>query len=239
MYDDFEKIRQVIRDSFIIFIVFALCILVYPHFNSYSFPELNIRIYWMTLIYILVLLSFYFLEVVEFSSNHIHELAVIAARIHMPLANRIVESTKNSREAHRKHTFAESAKIGLNTTFQFVLITYLLMLLVQELYLPAKEWINMNYFLITVIIFGAASVLINKDEEKSTIIEPVELTKKDYIFIISAGIIGAVIIWYKTQAIGGLSYLIAILSGMLIILLSILVMEDDEKTNKDISSKEV
>jgi len=214
-------------------------ILVYLHFNPYSFPELNTKIYWMTLIYIFVLLPFYLLEVVEFSSNRIHELAVIFARIHMPLANRLVELTKKLREAHTKHTIAESVRFGLNTIFQFVLITYLLMLLIQELYPPAKEWINMNYFLVTVIIFGAASVLINKDEEESTIIEPVKLTQKDYIFIISAGIMGAVIIWYKIQAIGRLSYLIAILSGMLIILLSILVIEDDENTNKDISFKEV
>jgi hypothetical protein len=49
-----------------------------------------------------------------------------------------------------------------------------------------------------------------------------------------------VIIWYKTQDIGRLSYLIAALSGILIILLSILVMEDDEEiTTNNITSEEV
>ena len=236
---DFEKTRQLIRDSFIIFIVFALCMLAYLHFNKYSFPDLNIKIYWMLSIYLLVLVPFYLLEIVEYSANLFHAIPTQVARIHAPLANRLVESTQNSRENYRKYTSAEFARIGINTIFQIVLTAYLLMLLLQELYLPAKEWLNMSYFLVTVVIFGAASALINNDKGDSTIVESAELTKKDYIFIITAGIIGAVIIWYKTQDIGKLSYLIATISGILIILLSILVMEDDDETNKNISSKEV
>ena len=223
---DFEKIRTVIRESFILFSVFALCMLAYMHFNQYSFPGLSIRIYWMLFIFLLVLLPLYFLEIVEFLASHFQTFAISGTRIHVPLVNRLVESTKNSRETYRKYTSAELAKIGINTIFQIVLTAFLLMLLVQEFYLPAKEWLNMNYFLITVIFFGAASVLINKDEGENTVCEPVELTEKDYIFIAIAGIAGTVIVWYKIKDIGWVSYLIGVMSGVLIVTLSILMIQE-------------
>ena len=57
--------------------------------------------------------------------------------------------------------------------------------------------------------------------------EPV--TKKDYIMAAIAGIAGAFIIYYKTSEIGALSIIISIISGILIILLSILVLQEDEE----------
>lgn len=223
---DFEKIRTVIKDSFILFSVFALCMLVYIHFNQYSFPDLNIKIYWILFIFILVLIPLYFLKIVELLISFFHAFDILVTRIHVPLFNSFVESTKNSRETYRKYMSAELAKIGITTIFQIVLTAYLLMLLVQEFYLSDKEWLDMNYFLITVIFFGAVSVLINNDKRENTICEPVELTKKDYIFIAIAGIAGAVIVWYKIKDIGWVSYLIGAMSGVLIITLSILMMEE-------------
>jgi len=37
------------------------------------------------------------------------------------------------------------------------------------------------------------------------------------------------IVWYKIQDIGGLAYLISIVAGVLIIMLSLLLFEEDEK----------
>ena len=56
--------------------------------------------------------------------------------------------------------------------------------------------------------------------------QPGELIKKDYVFIAITGIAGAVIVWYKIKDIGWVSYLIGAMSGVLIITLSILMMEE-------------
>jgi len=230
---DFEKTRQIIIESFIYFSVFALCMLAYLHFNNDSYPGLNARIYWMIFIYLLVLVPFNFLVIVEFSANCLHTFITLLARIHVPLSNRLVGLTKNSIENYRKYTPDELTRIGINTIFQIVLTAFLLMLLLQEFYLPAKEWLNMNYFLMTVIVFGVASVLTNKDEDENTSIESVELTKKDYVFITIAGIAGAFIVWSKIKDIGWVSYLIGAMSGILIITLSILMIEESGEQDID------
>ncbi|MFU8768028.1 MAG: hypothetical protein ACNA7I_10280, partial [Candidatus Methanoperedens sp.] len=56
----------------------------------------------------------------------------------------------------------------------------------------------------------------------------VELTRKDYLYIGALGIAGTLIVWYKIQDIGNLAYLISIVSGVLIIMLSLLLFEEDE-----------
>ncbi|MCE8423806.1 MAG: hypothetical protein J5U17_04905 [Candidatus Methanoperedens sp.] len=110
--------------------------------------------------------------------------------------------------------------------FSTLLITYLLLLLAETIWEGrVSAYININYLLIIVIISGAVSVLTQKEEEKP---EKVELKTKDYLYIGIMGIAGAFIVWYKIQDIGMLSYLISIVAGVLIILLSILLFEEDE-----------
>jgi hypothetical protein len=110
--------------------------------------------------------------------------------------------------------------------FSTLLITYLLLLLAETIWEGrVSAFMNINYLLIIVIISGAISVLTQKEEKKP---EKVELKKKDYLYIASMGIAGTVIIWYKIQDIGMLSYLISIIAGVLIILLSILLFQEDE-----------
>jgi len=52
------------------------------------------------------------------------------------------------------------------------------------------------------------------------------VTSRKYL---ASGVIGAIIIWYAIQGIGWLSYLISILGGALILLLSILALEETEE----------
>jgi len=60
-------------------------------------------------------------------------------------------------------------------------------------------------------------------------IETITINLKDYIFIAIAGIVGAFIIFYKIENLGWLAYMISALSGILIILLSILMLEEEEE----------
>ena len=110
--------------------------------------------------------------------------------------------------------------------FSTLLVTYLLLLLAETIWSGSVSAnMNINYLLIIVIISGAISVLTRKEEEK---VEMVEITKKDYLYIVALGIAGSLIIWYKIKDIGNLAYLISIVAGVLIVLLSLLLFKEDE-----------
>ena len=111
--------------------------------------------------------------------------------------------------------------------FEQLLVSYLLLLLIEEIWPKSVTPylnMNMNILLILVIITGAVAVLTQKEEQK-IISEP---TRKDYLLIGILGIAGAGIIFYKTKEIGWLSYIISAISGILIILLSCLVINEEE-----------
>jgi len=109
--------------------------------------------------------------------------------------------------------------------FEQLLVSYLLLLLIEEIWPKSvTPYLNMNILLILVIITGAIAVLTQKEEEK-IISKP---TRKDYLLIGILGIAGAGIIFYKTKEIGWLSYIISAISGILIILLSCLVINEEE-----------
>jgi FlaA1/EpsC-like NDP-sugar epimerase len=112
-------------------------------------------------------------------------------------------------------------------TFSILLVTFLLLLLAETIWAGSvSAYMNINYFLIVVIISGVMSILTRKEEEK---VEKVDLTKKDYFYIGALGAAGSLIILYKIKDIGNPAYLISFIAGALIILLSLLIFKEDEK----------
>jgi hypothetical protein len=110
--------------------------------------------------------------------------------------------------------------------FSILLITYLLLFLAENIWTGSVSGaLNINYLLTLLIISGAFSALTRKEEEK---VEKVLITKKDYMYIGALGIAGSLIIWYKIKDIGNLAYLISIVAGALIVLLSLLLFKEDE-----------
>jgi len=109
--------------------------------------------------------------------------------------------------------------------FQYILILFLLTLLIREFYPDyVNHYININYFVIIVIIFGV--ITISTIEEKPRKKQPV--IKKDYFLAIFMGILGTVIIFLRLKEIGWIAYLISILGGFLITFLSILFLKEDQ-----------
>lgn len=113
----------------------------------------------------------------------------------------------------------------INKLFQTFLVLYLVLLLVEQL----KEglvstYLNLNYLLIIVIILGILSVFTKQKPVKK---EPI--TNKDYVYISLLSIAGIIIIFIKTRELGYLSYLISLIAGILIFLLSYLVLTEDEE----------
>ena len=112
----------------------------------------------------------------------------------------------------------------INHAFQTILVVYLLLLLIEQIWSgTVSTYLNLNYVLIAVIILGVLDVFAEHEEKM-----PEKPKKRDYIFIYLFGIVGFGIIKYKTVELGWLSWLISIIAGILIILLSTLVLEEDE-----------
>ncbi len=129
-------------------------------------------------------------------------------------------------EKKPKYLFRGHNTYLVNHLFQYLLVVYLVLLLLEQLFTAfVSQYINLNYLLLIVIIVGILDVFSE---------HPIQASNKkpkpsDYIFILTLGVLGAVIIKFKTSELGILSWLISIIAGILIILLSILVLEDEDE----------
>jgi len=232
MNDTTSVLRRILLESFVMFSICGVCALIYLHTHPYTYPDLAGIIYQVILLYVIMLLAAYHLEVATFLLQLGKVgLIIIADTFGSSVQNRIAAYMTYIEEQmhamHDRYTPAELMIRGVRATFQVLLVVFLLTLLLRELYPGVTGWVNVNYFLILVIIFGIVAVLTNDEDQDAR--EPTIITKRDYLFIGAASIVGTVIVWHKIQDIGKLAYLIAILSGALIFLLSILVLEDDEE----------
>ncbi len=112
----------------------------------------------------------------------------------------------------------------INYLFQSLLVTYLVLLLVEQVWTGfVSTYLNLNYLFMGVIITGILDVFSEHNPVKKE-----NPTKKDYIFIFLLGIAGFAIIKFKTIELGWLSWVISVIAGILIILLSMLILEEDE-----------
>lgn len=114
----------------------------------------------------------------------------------------------------------------VNYLFQTLLVTYLLLLLIEQIWTGVVSvYLNLNYLLVLVIVMGVLDVFSERGFAREE-----RVKKRDYYFIGGLGVLGFVIIKYKTDALGWLSWVISLIAGILIILLSLLVLgEEDEK----------
>lgn len=123
-----------------------------------------------------------------------------------------------------KDIFKGHKAVIVNQLFQVLLVTYLVLLLVEELWQgTVSNYLNINYLLVVVIILGILDIFSENTKKENK-----PITKKDYLFVIVLSIAGFLIIKFKTSALGWLSWLISIIAGVLIALLSVLVLEDKE-----------
>jgi len=111
--------------------------------------------------------------------------------------------------------------------FPVLLLTFLLLTLAETIFEGSiNHYINLNQLLTIVIVVGVIALLTAPSKPK--IIRRERLTAKGTFIIICAGLTGATVVWYKTQEIGWLAYVISAVSGGIIVLLSMLVWRGDE-----------
>lgn len=125
--------------------------------------------------------------------------------------------------------YSDSIREIATQIFQSLLLVFLLTLLIHEFKpLYVEHYISLNNFLVVVIVFGVIAVLMEPDKLEIPD-EALVLTNKDYILIAISGIIGTVIVWYKLRDVGWVAYLISAMSGVLIVTLSILMVEESSE----------
>ena len=138
--------------------------------------------------------------------------------------NRIKKCLKTWSE----NRFFRAIVASIQQLFIILLVTYLVLLLIETIFPESvSRYLNLNYWLIAVIITGVVTVLSRR--ESGTLKEKDEKTINtgSIITFVCIGLIGAALIWYKTREIGWLSYLISLVGGTLIVLLSILIWQKD------------
>lgn len=129
--------------------------------------------------------------------------------------------------SEKEKRVAEHLKYIFSYVFQSLLFIFLIALLLQQFYPEQiKSYININWFMIVVIIFGALTILFPQEPfiKKEKLVD-----WKDYIFIIILGIVGGIIILLKIKNLGWIGYVISMLGALIIILLSWLILTEKEE----------
>ena len=115
---------------------------------------------------------------------------------------------------------------SIQQLFITLLVTYLILLLIETIFTTSvSRYLNLNYWLIAVIVTGVITVLSRQESKKREVKRTIN--KGNIITFVCTGLIGAALIWYKTRDTGWLSYLISLAGGILIILLSMLIWQND------------
>src|SRR3989344_4435347 len=123
-----------------------------------------------------------------------------------------------------KYSFKGHLASLINHSFQTMLILYLILLLLEQIRAGfVSAYLDLNYLLAIVIVLGILDVF---SEHNFIVKKP---NWFDYVFVAILGIAGFGIIKYKTFELGGLSWVISLIAGVLIILLSVLILSEDKK----------
>jgi hypothetical protein len=120
--------------------------------------------------------------------------------------------------------------------FHISLVTYLMLLLAETIKEDFVDYFfNLNILLVVVAISGVMMSFFNTEKEQRSVINKSIPWK--FIFAVSFG--GMLLVYYKTETLGGLSLLIALVTGVIIFLMSYVVYTDAETLNHSDGSKDI
>lgn len=127
--------------------------------------------------------------------------------------------------------YVRATLTAVRQLFITLLTTYLLLLLVEAVWPDSvARFLNLNYWLVAVIVTGVITVLSPKEAATA---EKKALATGDIVTLVCLGIGGAVLIWYRSREIGWLAYIVAVAGGALIVLLSLLVWGRNRKEERE------
>jgi magnesium-transporting ATPase (P-type) len=146
------------------------------------------------------------------------------------MTNRTKNSNKNLFKTIGGNRYYQATVTFIRYLFLPVLGVYLLLLLIDAIFPDSiSRYVNLDYLLIPAIFTGIIAVLTGFKKERSP--EERRMVKGDIIPVICFGIIGAVIVWYQTRDAGWLTYVISPVSGMIIVLLTMVIWQNPEEEN--------
>ncbi|MHC1605331.1 MAG: PRA1 family protein [Candidatus Methanofastidiosia archaeon] len=127
--------------------------------------------------------------------------------------------------------FARLSKM-LNYIYTVLLILFLGVIGLSLIGNDVSQYFNLSYFVIILVALGIFLVFTNKEEEE-TKESFFKSLSGDHVVVAVCTIAGAVVIWYKTQDLGKISYLISGLGGLLIAALSLLLIEEEKEEKSE------
>jgi len=130
----------------------------------------------------------------------------------------------NRLEGYRGIDKEALARLLFRRLSEFMLVAYLTFMIIRIFSVNFALFIDSNYLLLSVLLIGLITAIF---PPKPAFSKKASLEKIDYKFVILVGVAGSILIWYKIQGIGDLSYIIAPFVGLIIILLSFLALEED------------
>ena len=129
----------------------------------------------------------------------------------------------------------KTAKELVSEIFKISLLSYLLFYLIEDFF-PGfvSGFFSMNILLGIVVGSGVFTVISQKEEIKEGEKKEAKnnIKASDIVFIVILSIIAGGLIYLKTKSLGGLGLAISIISGIIILLMSILLVTEDEKDNQ-------
>ena len=143
------------------------------------------------------------------------------------MQNRAFNSITNILKTIGRNKYYQAIVTFLRYLFLPVLGVYLLLLLIDVIFPNSiSRYINLDYWLIPVIFTGIVAVLTGFKNDRST--EQSSPIKSNIVTIICCGIVGAVIVWYQSRDVGWLTYVISPVSGIVIVLLTLVIWQNPE-----------
>ncbi|MFC1687638.1 hypothetical protein ACFL0L_03595 [Patescibacteria group bacterium] len=111
--------------------------------------------------------------------------------------------------------------------FKVSLVSYFLLYLINDL-APGfvSRYFNLNIVLVIIVVSGIISIFGGEEEVKK---EKKHIRMLDYIFILIAGLITAILIFVGIKDMGKLAYLVSIVAGGIVIIISILLFHEPTK----------
>jgi hypothetical protein len=212
------EFRQIARNVFLLSIL-AVIISYFIHLNNpLIYPGLEERLAWVCIFSGVITAILYFSD--RFSSSRKQVLGYKSDR-HRPKKSPGLKNKLASFKAMDRETLA---RLLFRYLFEILLLSFLILALVRDLSPNFASIINSNYLLGLVFLSGLITIAF---PPKETNPKGTPLGKNDYVFAGILGVAGSVMVWYNIQSIGILSFIISPIAGLLIILMSILLMEED------------
>lgn len=163
---DASAIKLILLESFITFFAIAAIITVYLQLNPFIFPGLQIKINWFFSLYLLLLASAYYAEIIRYSISGIIVPVKHAAFYGIPFSKKVARSLESLYEqvdiSYKKNTEFELMKIGANNVFQLMLTIFCILLVIKEINANLIGSNAIRFLLSILIIFGAATVMISR-----------------------------------------------------------------------------